>query len=556
MKPQAEIPWHDSLFAHHAYGSHFPQGLSQLVSEYLDAGPWKIRFGRQGVSKDEPEDMSPEDLARYNAADAHLTAKAWSKIQADPAFQKEEAVYEHDLCLAELCSYLHAVGMPIDLEHRDELSRKLGRERKRHLVVMQEVLARRAPVQARTFNPAKLASVRYAIFTLLRVKSIKRTSTGLPYTGKELIENLRSDDSPVGRFAEALSKWREVGKIKKTYLDALDPLIWDDRVHFSWGPRESRRGSPTAGGGHTVSGRLASRIQSAPKYNPRNTPDRVREVYRAPKGKRFVYFDVRQGEPRVAAYLSGDPNMISVCESGDVHAGNAKLMFPEVAKKGWLDDPEAKKDPSRGKPCRDLAKNMGLAINYFAEDERVYTYLLANRFGFDGKPLYGAVSLLSVGAIISKIRFAFRKYVQFVERNLETVKRTGHTRSPILGRVRWLGWYPSITDVANFPIQSCLADVMNLRTLMLQGHRSFRIWVEHHPEIAETVGLPKRWPKLPKSSRIILQHHDSCTYEIDEKDTRGALEVLGETWEPKIKLSGGDLVLPIDLKDGERWSDF
>jgi DNA polymerase I-like protein with 3'-5' exonuclease and polymerase domains len=553
------IPWHDSLLAHHSYASHLPQGLSQVVSEYLDSGPWKIRFGRQGASKDEPENMSPEDLVRYNAADVHLTARAWRSIQADPAFRKERAVYEHDLCLGQLCADLHATGMAIDVARKVEIAQKLGEERDRYLTKMRAVIATRAPVQAREFNPARLESVRYAIFTLLRVKAIKRTATGLPYTGKELIENLRGDDTPTGQFAEALSKWRECGKIKRTYLDVTDELTWLEadvpRVHFSWGPRESRRGTQTSGGGHTVSGRLASRIQSAPKYNPRNTPDRVREVYWAPKGKRLVYFDVKQGEPRVAAYLSGDPNMIRICEGGDVHAGNAAIMFPDIAAKGWLSDPEAKKDPARGKPCRDLAKNMGLAINYFAEAERVYSYLLANRFDSSGRPLYGAISLLSVQAIISKIRFAFRKYVQFVERNLTEVKRTGHMRSPVLGRVRCLGWFPKIQDVANAPIQSCLADVMNLRTLMLQGYPAFRAWVQKYPEIAEKIGLPKKWLKLPKSAQLILQHHDSCTYEVDAADAKDALAVLEETWKPVIHLTG-ELVLPIDLKEGERWSDF
>ena len=308
----------------------------------------------------------------------------------------------------------------------------------------------------------------------------------------------------------------------------------------------------TSGGGHTVSGRLACRLQSAPKYNPANTPDRVREIYVPAKGNRLVYFDVKQGEPRVAAYLSGDPARIQIC-AGDVHANNAKIMFPEVAARGWLDG-DAMKDPQRGKPCRDLAKNMGLAIDYFAEAERVYLYLLQNRFAPNGKALYGAPSLNSVAAIISKIRFAYRVYVKFVEANLAKVKRTGFMRSPVLGRIRWLGWYPPITDVANYPIQSCLADIMNLRSMALQGGARFLAWLKKYPQFAARVGLPPKLPKLPPGCWLVAQVHDSCIYDCPKPYVNTVRGMLSDIWGRPITMPGGELILPIDLKDAPRMS--
>ena len=110
------------------------------------------------------------------------------------------------------------------------------------------------------------------------------------------------------------------------------------------------------------------------RYNPRNLADRAREIYCAAPGNVVVYFDVSQGEPRVAAFLSGDPERIKTTY-GDVHAENAKIAFPDIAAKGWLDgNPDCakcvrkvkgaecscpKKDPARGKPLRDLIEDDG-----------------------------------------------------------------------------------------------------------------------------------------------------------------------------------------------------
>lgn len=580
MSASAVIPFHDSLYAHHSYASHLPQRLDEVVSEYLDSGPWKIRFGRRGGTEKAipPEQMSGEDLCLYNGADCRVTIKAWHCIQRDLA--KEYHVYEHDLCLAELCADMQIVGIRVDKARQTLLSRLLEESRVKLKREMQMLL------RDWKFAPGKPDHVRRALFDVLKVKKTHFTATGLPTTSKALIEGLRGEDTKAGKFAGLLIAWREASKIKRTYVDyptqvmfplrgsrrgtlAADP----HRAHYSWGPRE-KRDQKTSGGGHTVSGRLACRLQSAPRYNPKNLPDRVRELYVPGPGREFVYFDVGQGEPRVAAFLSGDPVRIQTTY-GDVHANNAKTMFPSVAAQGWLDgDPVCpscklkqkdapctcpKKDPARGKPCRDLAKNMGLAIDYFAEAERVYTYLLTNRFDFSGRELYKPLSLNAVNAIIQKIRFAYRVYVAFVYANLSRVKRQGFMRDPILGRIRWLGWNPSITDVANYPIQSCLAAVMNLRSLALRRSPRFIVWAKKHPRFIEKVGLetdPDKWPRLPPHTPLVAQVHDACIYDVLRKYVSEVKGVLTEVWRRPIHMPGGELVLPIDLKSGSRWSDL
>jgi hypothetical protein len=551
------IAWHDTLYGHHSYASHLPQKMDQVVSTYCDSGPWKIRFGRRGASskKQKTEEMSGEDLCNYNGADARLEIKIWRGMQTD--LNTERRTYDHDMCLLELCSDMERVGVRVDVRRQKELSEALEVAADGYREEMRSILG---DPEFRVTN----ARVQKALYQTLAVRKLHFTEKGAPATGKVVIESLKSDDTEAGRFATALSKWREVRKIKSTYVDFPTEIMFPignarpfdcdpHRAHYGWGPRE-RRNQPTAGGGHTVSGRLACRLQSMPRYNPRNLADRAREIYVPAPGNIFTYFDVSQGEPRVAAFLSGDPERIRTTY-GDVHAENAKIMFPDIAVKGWLDG-EAKKDPARGKPIRDLAKTMGLAIDYFAEAETAFGYMSQNRFGPDGKALFGLPKLGTVAAMISKIRFRYKRYVQFVTANLETVKRMGHMRSPVLGRIRHFGWFPSITYIANFPVQSTLADVMNLRCLFLQGHPRFFAFLRKYPELAEMVSLPKKPIKMPKGVVVVAQIHDSVFAEIPRYQEKAMKEIFAQVWSGPIHLPGGALVLPIDQKTGGRFSDL
>jgi DNA polymerase I-like protein with 3'-5' exonuclease and polymerase domains len=238
------------------------------------------------------------------------------------------------------------------------------------------------------------------------------------------------------------------------------------------------------------------------------------------KGNVFVYFDVSQAEMRIAAYLSADPAFMAAC-GDDVHAGNARNVFPQIADKGWLEG-EAKKDPLRGKKYRDIAKNLGFAIAYGAEEDKVFLTLQSK--GFE-------VSLRAVRVILARLRSAYHVYYRFVEENLSKVRQVGFMRTPVVGRIRWLGWYPKPTDVSNFPVQSCLADVMNLRT----------------------IALSKR---LPRGCDLVAQVHDACTYDVPHTKAALVERLIREAWAEPIPLKGGPLVLPIDLKRGDRWSDL
>jgi DNA polymerase I-like protein with 3'-5' exonuclease and polymerase domains len=501
---------HDTLLAHHSFASHLPQRLDHVASCYTDSRPWKRLF--KGGDEDEkgttPDKLDGETLCKYNAADAQLTMLSWIRMQGD--LKRESSVYEHDRSLAAVCREMIRVGVQVDVARKHALSKELEEKCQRLALELRAMTGRS------NFNPGAPQQVADYLFKQAGIRFLKLTKKGKPAADASVLEGLRmSSNAERARFANALIEWRVADKVRGTYVDAIggpNPktsihLTTDGRAHYNWKPFG------------TVSGRLSCRLQSAPRYNAAAPEERVRELYVASPGHELVYYDVAQAEMRLAAYLSNDSIFIAAC-AGDVHANNAKAVFPQAAH--LLDDEAAKKDPNRGKKYRDIAKNLGFAISYCAEAEKVFQTLRSK--GFD-------VNYQSVQLILSKLHAAYRVYYRWVEENLSHVKQKGFMRSPFLGRIRWLGWYPKITDVANYPIQSGLADIVNKRTIALAQH-----------------------PIL--TGRLVAQVHDACIYDVPKGEVNGAKEIIANEWAKSIDTPGGELTFPIDLKCGHKWSDL
>lgn len=515
----------DTLIAHHTFASHMPQRLAHVASFYCDIGPWKITFKRGSGAEEKglpPDKLSAEDLCKYNAADVRIQARVWLEMQGD--LESERNVYEVDKANARLCRNMIANGIGVDLQRRSELRAAMV-DKEADLLGKMRALLRRP-----NFHPMQLSEVRRALFTTLRapLAAADPTDTGLPSTSSTTLERLKGSATRAGRFSDWLLQWRGVVKIRTTYCDTqiLDkpskkaPLF--TRTHFNW---RSYGAS---------SGRYSCRLQSCPRAEYLKDKSivletRIREVYVARPGCKLVYFDLSQAEMRSAAYSSGDPTFIQTCQ-GDIHSGNAKILFPSEAE---LIEAEPK---GRGKPFRDVAKNAGFGVTYLAETDTVFQFLRSK--GFD-------VHYQDVVVMMDRMHEAYAGYFRYVQNNVRFVEQYGYMRSLLTGRIRWLGWHAPPTEVANFPIQSMIADLMNER-------------------------LPRIEAALPAGCKVVAQIHDAAIIETPEKKIDAVQALIKRTWEePVIVPAGGryggsldlnvgarSFVMPIDLKCKERWSDL
>ena len=521
----------DTLIAHHAFASHLPQRLDHVVSVFLPiTAPWKVKFGKRSGAEEKAgaaaDKLSIEERHRYNASDCIVQARTWDALQAD--LEPERAVYEHDKKLAVICKQMIVAGIRRDERIAKELALKI----KRKAAALKGEMRRIA--REKDYSPLDNRATARILFRKFRTPITSVTEKGAPSTSRATLENLAGAPTRAGRFADRLLRWRGLTKAKSTYLDGI-AIGEDGRFHPNWRPYG------------TVTGRLSSRAQSIYRLVPteralsilRRNPkmklheveakigrdatyeleSRMREVYIPAAGCGFLYFDLKQSEMNAAAYLSGDPNFIRSCKTGDIHTANAKILFPDKLE-------VLNRDPKgEGSEWRNITKNAGFGILYDAKEETIFAFLRDK-----GMP----VTLDSVRAMFSFIREEYAGYYRYCAQQVERCRRDGYLRTALLGRIRYLGFACEQTTIYNFKVQSCIADLMNLRLIELV-------------------------PRLPKGARPIFQGHDSLLIEAPlGEGMRTARKLVEEQWAEEIFIpeSGQRFVMGIDLKEGERMSDF
>jgi uracil-DNA glycosylase family 4 len=531
----------DTLTGHHSFASHYPQKLDHVVSTFCDSGPWKVRFGVRGAEEKglAPQHVEEGELELYGAVDGVVTKHAWRNMQTDLA--PERAVYEHDKRRSLLYRDMQVTGYFVD-RARQKLLSKLLKRRAAALKGRLRRIARRPH-----FEPSKLHDVRKVLFGVLRAPMLNPTPTGLAGTSNATLESLRTRDqgddtkeTRVARFSEALLNWRITVKVKSTYCDSIQ-IHADERAHYNIKPFG------------VFTGRPASRILSAPRWS-RDLVDRIREVYTASPDHLIVYFDLAQAEGRFAANLSNDAAFIEAC-AVDLHTRNALILFPDEHEK-LLRDPKGKYCPRHsekgnpkaacncGKPFRDVTKNVGFAIIYQAGPKKVLAYLRSQGFPVD---------LEQVEDMFRAMRDAYPDYAGYVAQNIRFVEKNGFLRTAIKGRIMWLGFHPEPAAVANLPVQSGIADVMDTRALD-----------EIVPRLRGT------------GAKLILHHYDALHFDtpkkqiewlVDEKGKRKpagkVVEVLEQVWARPVRIEQSivsratrEFLLPAEIKVAERWSEL
>lgn len=420
------------------------------------------------------------------------------------------AVYAVDKVSAEICRQLQVTGFAFDLDRAAELSASLLAAEHRAMWAADDAVGR--DIKRGPGGSFSSKDLRVAFFDDLGAPVYFRSKlTREPSLGIDALRGYAAcHDEHLRALALAVIEARHARKIRSTYIDRI-VVGADGRVHPSWLSYGA------------VSGRWACQKPNLmnlprPENDPTTPQGGIRSLYHAPEGRALVACDYAQLEMRIAAYASGDPAMIASCESSDLHAGNAAVIFGDAF--------TSETDPGARKALRNLAKSSGFACCYMAQAETVYARLIAS--GAD-------VKLRQVEAMLTKMRRAFAAYYRWQNRGLSDCVRTAHVATPILGRRRWLGHDPSPTEAANHPIQGGAADLMNSRT----------------PIVLAT--LADRHP----SACLVAQVHDSLVVECDLDAAPSVGDTCREVLTAPVTIasSGEPLIasFPVDVEISERW---
>ncbi|MGH2685536.1 MAG: DNA polymerase, partial [Actinomycetota bacterium] len=347
------------------------------------------------------------------------------------------------------------------------------------------------------FNLNSPPQLRIVLYDKLGLSPGKRTSKGQLSTDATVLEKLR-DQHPI---IDTLLSYRELSKLKSTYLDALPPLVdpKTGRIHTTF----NQVGAST--------GRMSStdpNLQNIPVRG--ETGRQIRKAFVAAEGQTLVVADYSQIELRVLAHLTGDRALAEAFASEtDIHAATAAKAFRLPLEQV---DPELRR--------RAKMVNYGLAYGMSA-------FGLAQRLGIPPDEAQEFIDAYFEG---------FPAIREFLDKQVARASADGFTAT-ILGRRRYLPELqspnPRVRDMGrrmalNAPIQGSAADVMKLAMIRVDGA------IESLP------------------ATMVLTVHDELVFEIPPDAVAEVSEVVRKEMESAYGLS---VPLKVDIGTGENWAD-
>jgi DNA polymerase-1 len=253
--------------------------------------------------------MTVEDDWEQRALSAEALLELAAVLESELADRDQgELLHDLELPLVPVIAAMEQTGIALDPTVLEEMSDSLG-DRMRDL---REEICAYAGEEFSLDSPKQLQVI---LFSKLGLPKTKRIKTGYTTDASALTSLI--DTHPI---IEPLLEYREVSKLKGTYVDALPPLI-----NPSTGRIHAELNQTVA-----VTGRLSSQ-----NPNLQNIPIRSaqgREIRRAfVPGEGFdalLLADYGQIELRVMAHLSGDEGLLAAFESGeDIHATTAAMVW-------------------------------------------------------------------------------------------------------------------------------------------------------------------------------------------------------------------------------------
>jgi DNA polymerase-1 len=250
-----------------------------------------------------------KEATEYSGEDADVTFRLWQILEKKLAeFDMQELFFKIEMPLIKTLANMERNGILVN----QIFFAKLSKELELKLAILQKDIHQTAGEIFNIDSPLQLSKI---LFEKLNLPVIKRTKSGYS-TDIEVLTKLSRDYE----IAEKLIQYRQLKKLKSTYVDALPRLInpRTGRIHSSFNQTV------------TATGRLSS---SEP--NLQNIPIRI-EIGREMR-KGFVPYrsdfsilsaDYSQIELRVMAIISKDENLIAnFRKGGDVHSQTAALVF-------------------------------------------------------------------------------------------------------------------------------------------------------------------------------------------------------------------------------------
>ncbi|QBI21788.1 DNA polymerase I [Egibacter rhizosphaerae] len=468
--------------------------LEALAGQYLNAtlrredGP--ADDGQLAMAVEDGDGKrAAEDLGRAAHAVVAL-AEVLDGVLAER--DQHDLLDEVELPLVAVLGEMEHNGIAIDLDVLAGIGEQLA---DRIAGLREEVFGQ----AGREFNLDSPKQLQVVLFDELGLPKTKRIKTGYS-TDAQALRTI-AEEHPI---VDALLEYREVSKLKSTYVDALPPLV-DDRTG---------RIHPEYMQAVAVTGRLSSQhpnIQNIPIRT--ETGREIRQAFVAGEGNEaIVVADYSQIELRVMAHLSGDEGLLAAFNSAeDIHAQTAAMVWelPLDAVDNML---------------RSRIKGMTYGLAY-----GLSAYGLSQQLGI---PPDEARELM--GAYFAR----FPKVKGYLDGVVDQARRDGYTAT-LFGRRRYL---PDLRSdnrqrremaermALNAPIQGTAADIIKMAMIAVHGEMQRR----------------------QLASRLLVQVHDELLCEAAPGEVGQLTDLLVEAMSGVAQLA---VPLEVDTASGRSWYD-
>ncbi len=303
--------WFDTMVASYCLNPAKPNhNLDDIAMEQLGVRITSIEelIGKgKGQIKMDAVDL--EKLYRYGCQDSDVTLRL-SKVLRKKLEEKEltELFEKMEMPLVQVLSGMEWAGVAIDRELLAGLSGEMEKE----LASLTKHIHKEAGQEFNINSPKQLGEI---LFEKLGLPMVKKTKTGASTDVGVLVELSEFHSLP-----KEILKFRELSKLKSTYVDALPLLVnpKTGRVHTSFNQTV------------TATGRLSSSDPNVQNIPVRSEEGRkIRRAFVAGSAKSvLVSADYSQIELRVLAHLSADENLVRAFREGaDIHRYTASLIF-------------------------------------------------------------------------------------------------------------------------------------------------------------------------------------------------------------------------------------
>jgi DNA polymerase-1 len=436
------------------------------------------------------DNISEEELVNMSDQMSGIIWALYKKQQNDlEALPKIKKLAEEiEWPIIPVLAKMEETGILLDTKYLANFSKEIN-----DLILdLEQKIYKHADMEFNISSPAQLSEV---LFDKLQLptQGIKKGKSAYSTAASEL-DKLRGTHPII----ENISNYREVTKLKSTYVDALPRMVDENsRLHTTFNLTVAQ------------TGRLSStypNLQNIPVRT--DLGKRIRTAFIAGPGKTFISADYSQFELRIAAYLSDDKDIIEQFNNDvDVHSTTAALIYD--------------------RNVEDVTKNM-------RREAKVVNFGVMYGLGPHGLASGTGMSYSEAKHFIDKFFDVRPKLRLYIDKVRKQAIEDGYVED-IFGRRRptpdikssnFAVREAAVRAAVNMPFQGSAADIMK----------------------KAMIDLDKKL--IGKNAKMLLQIHDSVLVEVDEKDAEEINKLVKNTMENAINLP---IKLTVDSVIAKNW---